>query len=129
MKPKEVIEAYAEFLAKGDIQKAFSFFAPDAKWHQPGNNKFSGIKNNPDEIGAMFGGMMQDTQGSLVVAPNGSLMVNGNLVASPVRFTAKKGKREMDMTGLDLFEVKEGKITQVWIFSGDQQIEDDFWGK
>lgn len=129
MTAKQVIEAFSEALAKGDIPKAFSFFVPDVKWHQPGNNKFSGVKNNPDEIGAMFGSMMQCTEGSLVVAPNGPLMESGNLVASPVRFSATKESQSMDMGGIDLFEVKEGKITQVWLFSEDQQKEDDFWGK
>jgi predicted SnoaL-like aldol condensation-catalyzing enzyme len=54
-------------------------------------------------------------------------MVNDNLVVSPVHFTAKSGHRKLDMTGVDLFEVKDGKITQVWLFSDDQVKEDEFW--
>jgi uncharacterized protein len=73
--------------------------------------------------------MMADTKGSLVVKPNGALMVNGNLVASPVRFSGTNGSKSIDMTGVDLFEVKEGRITQVWLFSDDQQKEDEFWEK
>ena len=56
-------------------------------------------------------------------------MVNGNLVASPVRFSGTNGSKSIDMTGVDLFEVKEGRITQVWLFSDDQQEEDEFWEK
>jgi hypothetical protein len=129
MKGKEVIEGFSEALANGDIPKAFSFFANDAKWHQPGKNKFSGIKDNPDEIGSMLGAMMKDTAGTLVVKPNGPLMDSADLVATPVRFTATKGTKSIDMTGVDLYEVKGDKITQVWLFSQDQKIEDDFWGK
>ena len=127
MKSKEVVNSYFEALAKGDISIAFSFFAPDVTWHQPGNHKFSGIKNSPEEIGKMIGEMMQDAAGSLIVKPNGTLMESDNLVACPVRFTATKGNKNMDMSGIDLFEVKEGKITQVWLFSDDQQKEDMFW--
>ncbi len=97
-------------LPKEIFRKPFHFFSSDAKWHQPGNNKFSGTKSNPDEIGKMLSGMMEDTKGSLVVKPNGALMVNGNLVASPVRFIATNGSKNIDMTGIDLFEVKDGKI-------------------
>lgn len=129
MKGIEVIEGFSEALAKGDTSKAFSFFASDSKWHQPGKNKYSGIKNNPDEIGSMLGAMMKDTGGTLVVKPNGALMSSGNLVAAPVRFTANKGTQSIDMTGIDLYEVKGDKIMQVWLFSQDQEIEDDFWGK
>jgi ketosteroid isomerase-like protein len=129
MNGKEVIEAFSEALAKGDMPKAFSFFESDAKWHQPGENKYSGIKNNPDEIGSMLGAMMKDTGGTLVVNPNGALMESGDMVATPVRFTATKGVAKIDMTGIDLYEVKGGKITRVWLFSQDQKIEDNFWGK
>lgn len=127
MTVQKVIESFQEALGKGEVPEAFSFFSSDVQWHQPGNHKFSGTKNGAEEIGAMFGGMMEHTQGSLVVAPNGAHMVNGNLLASPVLFTAKSGHRKLDMTGIDLFEVKDGKITQVWLFSDDQEKEDEFW--
>ena len=129
MEVKKVVESYFEALAKGDIQTAFSFFTDDAKWHQPGKNKFSGQKNNPDQIGQMLGQMTKDVAGSLVVKPTGPLMVSGDLVASPVRFSAAKGSKNIDMTGVDLFEVKNGKIARVWLFSENQMEEDEFWGK
>ena len=122
-----IVEAYLKALAEGNIPGLFSLFAPDVKWHQPGENKFSGIKNRLGEIGNMIGGMMQDAAGTLVVKPNGALMESDQLVACPVRFTAAKGSKKIDMTGIDLFEVKEGKITQVWLFSQDQRGEDAFW--
>ncbi len=128
MNGKKAIEAFSEALAKGDMPKAFSFFASDAKWHQPGENKYSGVKNSPDEIASMLGAMMKDTGGTLVVNPNGALMETGDMVAAPVRFTATKGVEKIDMTGIDLYEVEGGKITRVWLFSQDQKIEDDFWG-
>jgi uncharacterized protein len=129
MTGQEVIEAFYAALAKGDVSAAFSFFTADVKWNQPGSNKFSGIKNSPAEIGAMFGEMSEVTNGSLLIVPNGPLMVNGDLIACPVRFTGKKNDKSMDLTGIDLFEVKIGKITKVWLFSEDQRSEDDFWGK
>ncbi|MNW01768.1 hypothetical protein D3C71_1974530 [compost metagenome] len=56
-------------------------------------------------------------------------MINGNMAALPVRFTGTIEARNIDMTGIDLFEVNEGKITGVWLFSDDQELEDKFWGK
>lgn len=127
MTAKEVVQAFQEALAKGDATTAFSFFAADVKWHQPGTNQFSGTKSSIEELGKMFGGMMEASKGTFVVKPNGALMVNGNLVAAPVRFSGNNGLNSMDMTGVDLFELKEGKIVQVWLFSDAQQNEDDFW--
>jgi ketosteroid isomerase-like protein len=127
MTAKEVVEAYSIALSKGDIPAAFSYFSVDAKWHQPGNNKFSGTKTGVAAIGKMLGDMMGATQGSLVIKPVGAMMVNGNFVSCPVRFSGKNGAKTIDMNGNDLYEVVDGKIIQVWLFSEDQPAEDEFW--
>jgi hypothetical protein len=124
---KEAVEAYSIALSKGDIQTAFSYFSPETKWHQPGNNKFSGTKSGLDAIGKMLSDMMGATQGSLVIKPTGAMMVNGNFVSCPIRFSAKNGDKTLDMNGNDLYEVVGGKIIQVWLFSEDQPAEDEFW--
>lgn len=129
MTAKEVVEAYSIALGKGDIPTAFSYFSTNAKWHQPGNNKFSGTQSGLEAIGKMLSDMMGVTQGSLVVKPTSPLMANGRFVSSPVRFSAKSGDKTIEMNGNDLFEVIDGKILQVWLFSEDQDIEDEFWGK
>lgn len=121
----EVVTAYSIALSQGDIPTAFSHFSPDAKWHQPGNHQFAGTKKGLDAIGKMLG----TTQGSLVINPTGALMSNGNLVSFPVHFSGKIGERTVDMNGVDLFEVVDGKIVQVWLFSEDQAAEDEFWGR
>jgi limonene-1,2-epoxide hydrolase len=124
----EVVTNFGKALDSGDIGKAFSFFTNSTVWHQPGNNKYSGAKHGPESIGKMLSSMMQDTQGTLKIVPTDSLMMNSHLVAMPVRFSAKIESRSIDMNGIDLYEVENGKITQVWLFSGDQSKEDDFWG-
>ncbi len=128
MTATKVVEAYSIALSQGDIPTAFSHFSPDAKWHQPGNHQYAGTKNGLAAIGKMLGDMMGATQGSLVVRPTGALMENGNLVSMPVHFSGKIGDRTVDMNGVDLFEVVNGKIVQVWLFSEDQVAEDLFWG-
>jgi ketosteroid isomerase-like protein len=127
MTAKEVVEAYSIALSNGDVPTAFSHFSPNAKWHQPGNNKFSGTQTGLEAIGKMLSEMMGVTQGSLAIKPAGSMMVNGNFVSCPVRFSAKSGDKSVEMDGNDLYEVVDGKIVQVWLFSEDQTAEDLFW--
>jgi hypothetical protein len=43
------------------------------------------------------------------------------------KFNAKNGVKTVEMNGIDLYEVAEGKIVQVWLFSEDQTGEDEFW--
>ncbi|REA60113.1 nuclear transport factor 2 family protein [Dyadobacter luteus] len=129
MEAKEIVASYFDALAKGELEKALSSFTPETKWCQPGDNKFAGLKNNLNEIIQMFQGIMTHTSGNMQVRPNGTMLESGNLVAVPVWFTATTGTKSMDLGGLDLFEVKAGKIIQVWTFSDDQSVDDEFFGK
>ena len=129
MEAKEIVTSYFDALAKGDMQNALSSFTPETKWSQPGNNKFSGLKKNLDEIIKMFEGIMGDTAGNMTVRPNGEMSESGSFVAVPVWFTAKKESKTFDLGGMDLFEVRSGKIMHVWTFSDDQQVDDEFWGR
>ena len=56
-------------------------------------------------------------------------MVNGELVAVPVRFSGRRSDISMDMGGVDLLTVREGKIVEVHLFSEDAPAEDAFWGQ
>ena len=63
----------------------------------------------------------------------GPMMRNGDDVAVPVRFQGQRqstpqGTLTMDMTGIDLLTVTNGKITAIRLFSEDQPGEDQFWG-
>lgn len=128
MTPIQVVEAYAIALSKGDIPTVFSYFSSEAKWHQPGNHQFAGTKNGLNAIGKMLGDMMGATQGTLVIKPTGAMMANGNMVSFPIRFSGKNSEKSIYMNGIDLFEVVDGKIVQVWLFSEDQAVENEFWG-
>lgn len=35
----------------------------------------------------------------------------------------------MGMDGVDVLRLKDGKIVEMWLFSGDQVAEDAFWGQ
>lgn len=124
----EVVTAYAQALSTGDVPTAFAHFSSGINWHQPGNNRFSGVKRGAEEIGRMLGAMMEATKGSFALKSDGNIMSNGAFVAMPVRFSGTIEDRHIDMRGVDLFEVKDGKITGVWLFSDDQGLEDEFWG-
>jgi ketosteroid isomerase-like protein len=124
----EVVGAYFKALSTGNFPEAFSHFSSDVTWSQPGNHQFSGVKTGAEQIGARLGMMAEYSEGSLVIEPAGEMMVSDTLIAAPIHFSAKKGNKSMDMSGVDLFEVVDGKITKVWLFSEDQKAEDSFWG-
>ncbi|MCP2635401.1 nuclear transport factor 2 family protein [Microbacterium sp. HD4P20] len=127
--PASVAATYFDALASGDIPTVMAQFDDSVIWHQPGANQFSGVHRGIRGVGALLSGMMTASEGSFQLAASGPSMVNGELVAVPVRFTGSRSDAAMDMAGIDLLTVRDGKIVEVHLFSEDGASEDTFWGR
>ncbi|MFI0449330.1 nuclear transport factor 2 family protein [Actinomadura sp. 6N118] len=122
-----VARRYVEAMAAKDFATIGSLFADDIIWHQPGSHRFSGTYRGADAVNGAIGGQMAATEGTLDIAITGEPMVNDALAAFPVHFSAKRDGAQMSMDGVDVLRVEGDKIAEVWLFSADQQAEDDFW--
>lgn len=127
--PAAVTATYFEALDRGDIPTVMAQFSDTVVWHQPGANKFSGLHTGVGSVGALIGGMMETSEGTFKLTVTGPAMVNGELVAVPVRFAGRRADASMDMAGVDLLTVRDGKIVEVHLFSEDGAGEDTFWGR
>jgi ketosteroid isomerase-like protein len=119
---------YFDALAQGDFATVTGMFAEHIVWHQPGDHRFSGTRNGGASVGEMIGAMMEATAGSFKISVVGAPMVNGALVAPPVRFSAQRDGASMAMDGVDLMRFEADQIVEVSLFSEDQSAEDVFWG-
>jgi len=123
-----VVKTYFDSLAKGDLNTLGSLFAEEVVWHQPGTGTLSGVYKGKDAVFSLFGQFMQISEGTFKIDSVNAIMANGNLVSAILSFSAKKkGGAEINMKGIDLMKVENGKITEVYLFSEDQQVEDQFW--
>lgn len=127
--PASVAETFFDALSRGDIPTVMAQFNDNVLWHQPGANQFSGDHLGAGGVGALLGGMMEASAGSFQLVVAGPAMVNGEVVAIPVRFTGSRADATMDMAGIDLLTVRDGKIVEVRLFSEDGHAEDLFWGR
>lgn len=127
--PAAVAATYFDALGRGDVPTAMAQLGADVTWHQPGANRFSGEHRGLEGVGALLGGMMEASQGSFQLAVTGPAMVNGELVAVPVRFSGRTDAGSMDMAGVDLLTVRDGRIVAVHLFSEDGAGEDELWGR
>ena len=127
--PAVVAATYFDALGRGDVPTAMAQLGAAVVWHQPGANRFSGEHVGVEGVGALLGGMMEASHGSFQLAVTGPAMVNGELVAVPVRFSGRREGASMDMAGVDLLTIRDGKIVEVHLFSEDGAAEDEFWGR
>jgi hypothetical protein len=128
MSNTELIAGYFKAIQTGDMPTLGSLVAADVVWHQPGHNKFSGTHTGAEAVFGMIGAMMQDSAGSFKIVDVKDVMGNGSQVAATISFSAQRDGAQMALNGVDVFTVENGQITEVWLYSSDQDAEDAFWG-
>ncbi|WP_410642467.1 nuclear transport factor 2 family protein [Amycolatopsis sp. lyj-346] len=126
--PLDVVSKYFDALTAKDFAAVAGLFADDIVWHQPGRNRFSGTHRGSRVVGDMIGGMMTVSEGTFELAPIGTPMANGSLVAVPVHFEGKRHGAAMSQDGIDLLSIEGDRVKEVWLFSSDPESEDAFWG-
>lgn len=75
--PADVAATCFDALGSGHVPIAMAQLSPEVVWHQPGANQFSGEDVGVGGVGALFGSMMEASEGSLQLAVTGPAMVNG----------------------------------------------------
>lgn len=124
----DVAKAYIKAVQTGDQTVLGTLFSPDVTWHQPGRNRFSGVKHSLADVGALLGGMMEISGGTFAITKASRYMANGDLVTIEIEFAGSRPGAEMSQAGIDLLRIVDGKIVEVWLFSSDTAQEDAFWG-
>ncbi|CBG71445.1 MULTISPECIES: nuclear transport factor 2 family protein [Streptomyces] len=125
----DIARTYFQAVQTGDMAALGELLDEAIVWHQPGANQFSGEHKGQGAVFQMLGGMMEASQGTFAIDKIHSLSGNGDLVAATIHFTGRRGDTSMAMDGVDLLRIQNGKITEMWLFSGDQNAEDAFWGR
>ena len=124
----DIFNAYNAGLIAGDFPAVFDTMADDIIWHQPGNHSTSGTYIGKEKLGAHLASFSEKTNGTFKVLVNW-VSDNEDLVAANVTFVGTRADgTELNMNGIDLFRMENGKIQEVWLFSSDQAEEDRFWG-
>ncbi|MFI1209758.1 nuclear transport factor 2 family protein [Streptomyces sp. NPDC020802] len=125
----DIAREYFESIQKGDLARVGELLDEGVVWHQPGSNQFSGERSGRQAVFAMLGGMMEASQGSFAIDAVHALMGNGDMVAASIHFGGRREGSSMSMDGVDVLRFEDGRIVEMWLFSGDQEAEDAFWGK
>jgi uncharacterized protein len=119
-----VRKAFAAFNA-GDAATLNELIAEDAVWHNPGQGPLCGVHEGREAIFAVFGQVAElcpNYQAQLV-----DLLANDERVVAIVRATGSRPGKTADSEFVDVFRVRDGKITGWRSYPEDQRAEDEFW--
>lgn len=125
--PRAVAQQYFDAIRAKEMDRFVSILSPDIVWHQPGKSKVSGDITGLTDLLSHFGKMAALTDGTFHFSDIGEFVSSDSLVVIPLRFSARHRAAELNMAGVDVMRIADGKIAEVWLISQDQVQEDEFW--
>ena len=121
-----VRRGYAAFSA-GDMATLDELFADDIAWHAGGRSVVSGDFEGKEAVFGYFGRLVQETGGTFRIEVHDVLANDEHVVALTTASAERQGKSLNNAKGVQIFHVRDGKVTESWFHSGDQYADDAFF--
>jgi hypothetical protein len=120
-----VRRGYAAFSA-GDMATLNELFTDDAVWHVPGSGDLSGAKQGREAIMAFFGELMSRSAGTLKVTLQDVVGGDQHTIGLNDNYAERNG-RVLDQEAVLVFQVRDGRVSEVRQFFEDTTATDEFW--
>jgi ketosteroid isomerase-like protein len=120
-----VRRGYQAFMSQ-DMATLGELFADDIVWHAPGRNQVSGTFRGKDEVFGTFQKVGEMTGGTFKLEIHAVLADDEHAVVL-ARATGQREGRTLDDNSVQVFHVKDGKVTEQWLYPGDAYANDEFW--
>ncbi len=113
--------------ARGDIDALQSdFFASDIHWHFPGRSPLSGHHEGAAKVAEMFRLLAELSGGTHRVELHDVIGNDDHVVALHTTRAERDGK-QLQVEVVQVFRVRDGKITEAWTAHTDLYAFDEFW--
>ena len=110
----------------GDMETLRSLFAPDIVWNVAGHSRFAGAHRGVDAVLNLFAENFRETNGNFGVEVHDILANDEHAVALATVSGERQGKRLNDRY-MHAAHIRDGRLTESWIFAENQDLVDDFW--
>lgn len=124
---EELIRKGYEAFAAGDIATLNELFSDDVVWHAPGRNQLAGTFRGKEEVFGIFQKVAELTGGTFKIDIH-TVLADDEHVAVLARSIGEHEGRTLDDNTVQVFHVKDGKVTEQWLYPADTYASDQFWG-
>jgi uncharacterized protein len=122
----ELLATQLDALARGDLATAMSFYTDDVVFHYPGRNPLSGEYRGKEQVLGLLDKAFQLTNGSFKPEVH-DILASDQHVAALVTVRAERDGASVEWQSVDLFHVRDGKLSEHWVHEVDQDAVDRFW--
>jgi ketosteroid isomerase-like protein len=114
MDADEVMQEYGAAWGRGDPAGAFAFYADDVVMHLPGRSALAGEHRGKAAVVDAILALLARTDGLPVTVV--------------LREVATRGDATLELRRVNVYRIRDGKITDIDIFEADQYEVDAFFG-
>jgi ketosteroid isomerase-like protein len=101
-------------------------FSEDVVWHLPGSGPLSGDRRGRDAVLAAMRQFEERSGGTIRIKVH-DILANDEHALALLRATGTRGGKRYDSLEIDVYHVRDGKVTEFWSFAEDQRVTDEFW--
>jgi ketosteroid isomerase-like protein len=112
--------------AKGDLAALRELMTEDVVWHVPGRTSLAGDYHGIDDVLVFFVRVMEVTAGSFRAEPL-TLLADDDYGAAPVRITAHRGDRHLDVMNVQVSRLRDGRVAEFWDTTTDPDATEAFY--
>jgi ketosteroid isomerase-like protein len=122
---EELVRRAFDAFAKGDVDALRDLMHQDAVWHTPGRSTLAGDYQGVDAILGYFARTMELTGGTFRAELHDVVVNDEHAVSLYVGRGQREGK-SLDNRYVLVSHVRDGRLAETWLFSGDQYAADEF---
>ncbi|MFC6931821.1 MULTISPECIES: nuclear transport factor 2 family protein [Actinomadura] len=118
-------DGYTAF-AKGDIDLIRDLLADEVVHRVPGRGPLCGEYRTPEEVLGFYVRLFELSGGTFVAEPYAVMADEDHGVALVQTYAERPGK-VLDGRSVDVFRIRNGRITEIRTLAEDQYSDDAFW--
>jgi ketosteroid isomerase-like protein len=123
----DVLRRAYEAFSAGDMDAMHALLADDVVWHISGRSPIAGDYHGKEQVFGFFGKLGELSGGTFSLSIHDILANDTHGVALVTASGSRNGKN-LSARGAHVTHLRDGKITEFWLASADDQIEvDEFW--
>ncbi|WP_171064109.1 nuclear transport factor 2 family protein [Actinomadura soli] len=109
----DVIRSFYTARSNGDTHTLRDLLALDVRWHEPGDEDYSGTHQGRETVLTLLDDLQRATNGTFTLAPTGFLTTHEHVVAK-IRWSASRGETHVAGNEIAIYRITEGKIAEAW---------------
>jgi len=124
---EDLVRAGFAAYGRGDLDAlARDFFSPEIVWHFPGRSFLGGHHAGVAKVADFFRQLGEQSGGTHRTELH-DVIANDDHVVALHTTRAERGGKQLEVEAVQVFHVKDGKVTEAWTHHTDLYAFDDFW--